>query len=80
MFKRMVVVGGGGGGGVVRVKGFLMLKKLHFSCTMAFLKEAYPGMCGLIGWIKENDAFCKKNEVWDLELLQSRLSFHLPVL
>ena len=30
-------------------------------------------MCGLIGWIKENDAFCKKNEVWDLQLLQSRL-------
>ena len=46
---------------------------------MITVKEAYPGMCGLIGWIKENDAFCKKNEVWDLQLLQSRLAFHLPV-
>ena len=44
---------------------------------MITVKEAYPGMCGLIGWIKENDAFCKKNEVWDLQLLQSRLSLHL---
>ena len=44
---------------------------------MITIKEAYPGMCGLIGWIKENDAFCKKNEVWDLQLLQSRLSYHL---
>ena len=35
-------------------------------------KEAYPGICGQIKWIEDNDAFCKKDDAWDLQLLQAR--------
>jgi len=49
-------------------------KKLVDTCNdfrRGPLEEAYPGICNLIKWIEDNDAFCKKDNVWDTLLLQS---------
>ena len=44
----------------------------HVIVLLFLLQEVYPGICNLIKWIEANDAFCKKDEVWDIQLLQSR--------